>query len=106
MKRYIKTASERHKYSYTGDAQFEYSPDKYKTIKLTDFRTTAVSRAQALNNIKHNVRKGQHLLKTAIVMLDPLKLTDLSLYHTCPRCGRQLNDRGECLICDLGAEDM
>lgn len=88
----------------------------------TYIETQAVSLKQAINNIKYRCAAeiGYNRAAGANIGIDTRLVTKLdreededdietpNIYHkgTCEKCGRWLNDSGQCPLCDLGDESV
>ena len=89
-----------------------------KFINYTYMQTKAVSEAQAINNFLFKAAEaiGYDRAKGAEVDIDREQVwsenekdgidwPNIEPIKTCEKCGKQLNDAGQCPICDLGDED-
>ena len=82
-------------------------------------QTEAVSMKQAINNLNAKAKKQFGFNYTANLNIDPKYIENAgpaeqfkgkdwfkSPEGICPKCGRYLNDSGECPLCDLGDESV
>lgn len=112
MKRYIHTAEYRNQYLYYGPI---YVNDRV-FVNAVSLQTLAVSKQRAIQNFIYQIKKNSEfnkLIRTYDkVSIDESRIKDVTTppdaiaSPRCSRCGRQLNDSGECLDCDLGVEDL
>ena len=98
------------KYYYNGPLYYNGS----KIASTSDVYTMAPSWKKACNNILAKLRRGDYsaaydIDRSRVTLVDDRKedLPKVEPYQrpTCPNCGCDLNDSGECPICDLGEED-
>ena len=111
MKRYIKSTEQ-----FGSDKQLEYvymGPvwrfSKAEYPKINDWYVTvrAISKAQAITYIKFKAKQQLKLVNNAKITIDENKVYCIGEPpRRCPKCNSLLNDAGECLVCDLGVEDL
>ena len=101
------------KYYYDGPLYCNGS----KIASHTDVYTMAVSYKKACNNILSKLRRGDYnaaydIDRSRVVLVDDNKKDLPKVDYTpiqrpiCSRCGYELNDSGECPVCDLGEYDL
>ena len=89
---------------------------------VNDITTKAVSKKQAINNILYRLKVNygfytnsdltlddyylEEVPDTQKIYMDEIKeITKQGHIKKCDNCGTQLNDSGECPVCDLGDID-
>ena len=100
-----------------------YGPTYYNSRRQTNdsiIYTRARSKAEARNNIIYRLAHGNVnaipfydiddsklvIVKRDATEVNPSELKPIKFVRYCEHCGYQLNDQGECPICDLGEEDL
>lgn len=101
--------SEFKRYEYKGPIYYYGN----KIASKSDFYTMAKTWKQARNNILFKAANGDLITRYDIVddlvvqssENDNFDIAD-EIIHTCETCGYQLNDAGECPVCDYGEYDL
>lgn len=104
---------EQETYRYEGPV-YRFQDSVYRKRVVEE--TQAVSLPQAISRLKYKIKIKLGFSKNAYIAIDNDKVKKISTHYDyrpedrrinyCPDCGYQLNDIGDCPVCDYGEYDL